>query len=471
MGLDLYDWQRHVGDVSLELVRRRRPGSRLRLAASTVGVVVGRASGKSTFAACRATLQCLLPELPEVAARVGLARVRPQRVAMTAQDRANALARWHEHVEILMGSELADHVERVVLQRGDEKVRFVNGSTYEVVTPSRNGPRGRHVDLVVIDEALAHEAWLLSVLRPMMAQRDSARGCIGAQLLLVSNAGDDRAELLNDARELGRRAVAERDTSRLWFEWSAPDGVDVYDENVWARTIPTLEVADGIGLEFLRVEAETMPLDDFKREYLCVHTSRPSDRVIDPVVWAGLPRDELNRESQIVLAVDATRDRTAAAVVAAGRLDEDDEHSVVAVEVLEQRPGAEWVAGYVARISADNNAPVVVDAHGPLSSIIPVLERSAAWVRPVRVGDVVDAAAMFCDLVATRRLAHQVDPRLADAVAGVGRRKVGDRWAFSRHGDTDISPLVAASLATWAVETEKFPMPMIHWPQVNPPPQ
>ena len=48
-----------------------------------------------------------------------------------------------------------------------------------------------------------------------------------------------------------------------------PDDADPLDEDVWLPTIPTLGQPDGIGVEFLRVEAETMRVDDFEREYLC----------------------------------------------------------------------------------------------------------------------------------------------------------------------------------------------------------
>ena len=173
-------------------------------------------------------------------------------------------------------------------------------------------------------------------------------GCIGAQLVVVSNAGDERSTLLNEQRELGRRAALEGDTSGCGSSGRAPDDADPFDEDVWRATIPTLEQPDGIGLEFVRMEAESMRLDDFRREYLCVHTARPVARVIDPVVWAALPGDELDADAGVVLAVDAPQDRSSAAVVAAGRLGDDDDDVVIAVEVVEQRPGAEWVAGYVA---------------------------------------------------------------------------------------------------------------------------
>lgn len=463
LGFGLHDWQRHVGDVSLELARRAGPGSRLRLAAGSVGCVVGRQSGKTALAASRAALQCLLPDLPAAAALVGIDRIRQQHVAYLAQDRAGALSRWHEHVAALMASDLAVHVERVVLQRGDEAVRFTNGSRYEVVTPSRTGARGRSLDLVIIDEALAHDVELLSAVSPTMAQRDNARGCIGSQLWVVSNAGDYRSTLLASQRELGRRAALERDPTRAWFEWSCPDDADVSDEAVWRKTVPTLDQPDGIGLEYLRREAETLGAERFALEYLCRSTGRGLAALIDPDVWDALPGDELAPDDDVVLAVDATVDRSTAAVVVAGRLDPGDELAPIAVEVLDQRPGAEWVADYVARIAVDHHAPVVIDSLGPLSSLIPVLRRGhGVRVRTVRVGDVVDAAAGFCDLVSVGRIAHQHDERLTTAVEVAVKRRVGDRWVFDRRTDVDVSPLIAASLAVWAVGIRPTPRPSIH---------
>ncbi len=296
MGLTLHPWQRHVADVSLELVERRRPGSRRRLAASTVGVMASRQTGKTVLAAGRVALQALLPDLDAAAQLVGIDRIRPQHIAYLAQDRASALDRWHEHCALLMASPLAEHVARIVLQRGDECVRFHNGSTYKVVTPSRTGARGLSLDLAIVDEAFVHGADLMAAVRPTMAQRDGAIGCVGAQLVIVSNAGDERSTLLNEARELGRRAALEGDTGRVWFEWSAPDDADPYDEDAWRAVIPTLEQPDGIGLEFLRAEAESMRPADFAREYLCRHTARPVAAVIDPAVWAELPVVEIPPE-------------------------------------------------------------------------------------------------------------------------------------------------------------------------------
>ena len=109
-----------------------------------------------------------------------------------------------------------------------------------------------------------------------------------------------------------------------------------------APTIPTLDAIDGISTEFVRMQAESIRLEDFRREYLCVHTARPIAHVIDPIVWNNLPSDELDTTSKnLFLAVDATKDRDVATIVAAGRVDPRDRASLIAVEVVEQLPPSE----------------------------------------------------------------------------------------------------------------------------------
>jgi hypothetical protein len=460
MGFRPYGWQRFITDASLELRQRTgklRPlrASRLRLAATNVGVLVGRQSGKSLWTASRVALQCMLPDLPEVAGLVGIKAIKAQHVGITAQDRIGALARWYEHVDMIMDGDLGGYVRRVRRKNGEERIEWRNGSTYTVVTPSRTGARGMHLDCVVIDEALAHPGWLLGVMRPTQAQRDGAVGCIGAQLVIVSNAGDETSELLNDQRELGRRAVVGDDPRRCWFEWSIPDDADPYDEEIWKQTLPTLDVVDGISLEFLRTEAEDMPVEDWAREYLCRYTPRRHAYVLDPAAWEQLPESGVS-DGPVIVAVDATPERTSATVVASN----EGWDGRTAVEILDQRQGTEWVLPFLVDLSTRNDILVVVDGFGPMSSIISPLERSGIAVEQFRVGEVVNGAALLAELVATGGLSHQRDPRFAPAT--VGRRKVGDRWAFQRSGDADISPFVAASLAVWGVSEQLLAPPSIH---------
>ena len=439
LGLTLHPWQEHRADVSYELTDT--VACRRRLAAGVCLTIAGRQTGKTTAVTADVAMRCLAPDLHAVADLVGHP-VGPQHVAFTAQDRIGALGRWREHVEMIMDSELAGHVAKVVLKNGEECVNWHNGSKYRVVTPSRTGARGLALDLVVIDEALAHEPWLLDVMGPTMSQRDGASTSFGAQLIVVSNAGDEHAELLNQQRELGRRAVAEDDRSRVHLEWSCADDDDPLDPQTWARTIPTLDQPEGLTTAQLSRMAETMGTDAFAREYLCRTTWSQSRQVIAPDVWSELPYGQVDNVSVVAVEVDA--DRAGAAVVAAAPVDE-----LVAVKVLEVRPGVDWVVDYVAATGAQ---VAVVDNYGPASTLIPALAQRVQ-VHKASSHDVADAAAGFVDAVTAGRVANTGDPRLQDAVTSLARRQRGDRWVFDRHRG-DVSTIVAASLAVWLVDTQ-----------------
>jgi hypothetical protein len=452
LGCEPHPWQQHRADVNYELVKCL---GGYRLAAKVSGTMVGRQAGKTWAAAVDIAFRGLAPSLPEVAALVGHA-VGPQHIAFTAQDRASALGQWEEHVQLILASGLADKVAKVVRKNGSECLFFVNGSSYRIVTPSKHGARGLSLDLAVIDEALTHQAWLINAIAPTQAQRDGARSSFGAQLMIISNAGDENSELLNQQRELGRRAVAENDRSRVWLEYSCADDADPLDPAVWAATMPTFEQPDGISREFLVMQAETMGTDAFAREYLCRTVWSESRQVIAGDVWADLPVVVLQPSSKAVLAVEVTPDRSAAVIVGAA-----DTGELVGVEIVDQRPGVDWVVDRVADLAGLLRCRVVVDKFGPAAPFVPLLERAGVRVTALASGAVADAAALFVDEVVARRVGHVGDIRFQDAVAVLGRRQRGDRWVFDRHGG-DVSPIVAASLAVWLVESQPARIPVIH---------
>jgi hypothetical protein len=445
-------WQQHRADVSYELVPC---DAGMRLAAKSSGTMVGRQGGKTAAAAVDVTFRAIAPSLPEVAEAVGHP-IGPQYIAFTAQDRANAFTQWAEHVDLIMASEYAELVRgKPVRKNGSECLNFVNGSWYRIVTPSKDGARGLSLDLAVIDEALTHKAWLLNAIAPTMAQRDGARLSFGAQLMVISNAGDEDSELLNMQRELGRRAVAEGDRSRVWFEYSCADDADPLEPATWAATIPTYEQPDGISREFLTLQAETMGTDAFAREYLCRTVWSQNRRVIAPDAWADLPHIVLHPDPRAVLAVEVPTDRSSAVVVAAAR---DGEH--IGVELVDQRPGVDWVVERVADLAARTRCRVVLDRYGPASPLAAGLEQAGVKVVAVSSHDVADAAAGLVDAVTARRVGHVGDVRFQDAVSVLGRRQRGDRWVFDRHGG-DVSAIVAASLAVWLVEARPARIPAI----------
>ena len=110
--------------------------------------------------------------------------------------------------------------------------------------------------------------------------------------------------------------------------------------------------------------------------------------------------------------------------------------------------------------------------YGDRPDLVAVEKRAAGMeVIGIGVAAVVEAAQLITDAVAARRVGHVDDFRLNDAVGSAARRKVGDRWAFSRHGESDISPLTAASFGVWGIETRPAVVPMIWIPRVGEPPE
>ena len=93
---------------------------------------------------------------------------------------------------------------------------------------------------------------------------------------------------------------------------------------------------------------------------------------------------------------------------------------------------------------------VVLDAGSPAGALLPDLDRLGVDVSRVAGREAAQAAVAFAAAVAEGTLRHLDQPGLGVAVGSARRRMVGDLWAFGRRGSfTDISPLVACSLAAW----------------------
>lgn len=364
LGFDFHEWQRNLSDVSLELRPRNvvtDGQSHTRLHSRYVGCMVGRQSGKTAWSASRIVAQCLLPNYFELAESLGLDAIKPQNVAYTAQSRMSAVSRWQEHVGIMESSKfLADEIEVVKYATGREQVIFRNGSTYRPVTPNRNNARGLSLDLIIIDEALAHPLWLLSTLAPTQAQRDSAQGCIGSQFVVISNAGDDDSELLNRMQELGIESLSDPESQRVWIEYSADPESDPFHESTWFATMPTLNQPNGIDVDFIREEARTMREDQFIREYLCRRSVATHEQIIPTEIWMEGNRDDVMVPMDgLTLGLDIRWDRMGASLIACGSV----EH-YLPIEIVECRQGLEWVLPRTIEVCRRWSAPVALDVAG-----------------------------------------------------------------------------------------------------------
>ncbi|CAB4174256.1 COG4626 Phage terminase-like protein, large subunit [uncultured Caudovirales phage] len=429
MGYELFPWQRQVADVALETVKGD-------YCYRTIGVGVGRQNGKSTLISARIAMEALEGK---------------RRIVYTAQDRNMARLKWEEHVDLLMYSPLKNTIDRVVRANGSEHLVFKNGSNYGISTPNRKGGRGQSNDLVVIDEALTHDMDILGALQPTLATKKNG------QLWIVSNAGDETSILLAHYRTMGHTHIDDKTTRLAWFEWCPKsDAFDYLDPKVWEQAIPSLGQEHGVTIEAVREAAMISDPAIFTREWLNVWPAQESVQVVPTDLWDQLENPAYTLNERIVLGVDITRERHKASIAASGQV-----RGITPVELIENREGTSWLMPRLIELAIKWKAPVVLDAGSAAGTLIPHLENAGIHVIPVGMREYARACGDFYDAVMGRTITHLGDPLMRNAILGSSRRPLGEAWAWSRQGITDVTPLVAATLARWgAVSTvEEKPKP------------
>ena len=321
LGTPFMPWQRQVADVAMEL----DPQTGL-LAYSEVDLTTPRQSGKTTL---------------ELAVLVHRCRTWARsRALYAAQSRIHAHKKWEdEHVATLQTSPYAGEFD-LRRQRGDEAIRWHNGSLHGITAPGEKSGHSEVLDLAVVDEAWAHEdARLEQGLSPTMATRPQP------QLWVVSTAGTVRSAYLRGKVDQGRaRVAAGRRSTVAYFEWSAPEGADPADPAdpaTWWACMPAL--GHTVTEARIAAEYERLSLDDFCRAYLNWWPGAiPNDwQVIAEAPWRALADADSAMVDPVAFAADVTPERSHTAIGVAGRRGDGLEH----VEVVDHRPGTGWVGG------------------------------------------------------------------------------------------------------------------------------
>jgi hypothetical protein len=429
LGTPFMPWQRQVADVAMEL----DPATG-QLAYGEIDATLPRQSGKTTL---------------ELGVLVHRCRTWARsRALYSAQDRIHARAKWEDdHVAALERSPFADEF-KVRYQRGDEAIRWHNGSRHGITAPGEKAGHSDVLDLAVVDEAWGLEdSRLEQGLSPTMITRPQP------QLWIVSTAGTHRSAYLRGKVERGRaRAAGGTPGTVAYFEWAAPVGADPADPATWWACMPAL----GHTVTEARIAAEFERLDlaDFCRAYLNWWPSEiPADwLVIGEADWRALADPDSAPVDPVAFAADVTPDRSAAAIGVAGRRADGLEHA----EVVDHRPGTGWVVPRLIELAAKwNPCALVVDDTGPAGSLIAPLEAAGIEVlKPTTRARAAADGGFYVAVTDTRSLRYVPRPALDAAVAGAATRPLGDSWAWARKGlSTDISPLVAVSLARWGHAT------------------
>lgn len=214
LGATFMPWQEVVADTALE----HEAG---RLAYRDVVVTVPRQSGKTTL--------LLAAVVHRMLAAPG------QRIAYGAQNRLAARGKLFDTLWPLLRRSPLGGLFRLTRGMGAESLRCSNGSLLTLLSTEESAGHGETLDLVVLDECWALTSATEQAVRPALVTRPNG------QLWMLSTAGTDRSAWWRSKVEAGRLAVtSDLDCGGAYFEWSAPEGADVSDPELWSSFMPAL---------------------------------------------------------------------------------------------------------------------------------------------------------------------------------------------------------------------------------------
>lgn len=379
--------------------------------------------------------------------------------------------------QVFEGSyDLSRRIRRVRRSHGEEGFEFHNGARIRFLARGGDSGRGFSGDTVIMDEAMKLRAAPVGALMPVLSARHNP------QLIYTFSAGlgleSEQVALLR------ARALAEGeqpDQSLTYIEHSiAPHAkecpvddegrivCDLHDsrddERSWARANPALGIR--IRPSYVLQEMRAMRPDLFDRERLGVgdYPAVTDDtwQVINKADWEALEDAQSRPGDPVAFAIDTNPERTWTAISVAGASGDG-----VHAEVVEHRPGTDWVVDWVLeRDRKWSPCAWVIDEGGPAGSLVPALrkalryeddedreDRSERVVCP-KVRQLTQACGQFYDRVKDGTLRHLGQGPLTAALAGARKRDLGDAWAWTRQSDgVDVSPLVSSTYAVWGWET------------------
>ncbi|MDJ0461563.1 terminase [Streptomyces sp. H27-C3] len=342
---------------------------------------------------------------------------------------------------------------------GREGIELHDGRMLQYVARSRGSGRGFTAALVIFDECMILGDDAMGALAPTT---DAVDNC---QLWYLGSAG-----IGHPSQQLGRlrrRALAalasdEPDPVLAYMEWSidahldeCPPGCTEHDELGSVESLLKSNPAVGYRLQVEKSMHRRLTMGDalYARERLGVG-EYPADgtdtwQVIGEDAWRALADADSKPDGPVVFSIDMTPERSHAAIAVAGPW-----RGGTHLEVIEHRPGTGWILDRAEQLHTRWKPRIwVVDAGGPAGSLIADLqERLGIEVVSPKAREVAAACGQLYDAVTEQTVSHLDQAPLAAALAGAQQRPLGDAWAWARRGvNTDISPLVAATLAKWGL--------------------
>ena len=436
--LVLTEWQKWLIRAVLERYPDDHEDPELagRLRYKQVCISIPRKNGKSLIGALFALYGMLLhepaPEVISVAASADQAKIVYRRLLFQTQ------------TSTILKSLFSRSTEHRGLWTSD------GTGVYKVIAAKAATAQGMHPSMVVFDELhVANEdVWTAMAL-------GSATRPDGI-IIGITTAGDDTSELLKKLYERGGKSVDEDPNFERFgfFCWEAPQGCDVFDEEIVRRANPNL--ASGL-LSWASVKNElaTMPEADARRYRLNQFVSSMNAWL--PVgTWEKLPNGR--PQNVTVFAVDRTPGWDHASIVAA-KLEDGDIVSTELVASFNNTNIDELVRACIGL--SKYCGQFIVDSYISADLAL-ALQQRGIRVHKATHKDLINGSNNAYRRIMRKTLTHPQYEIVSKQMQRAVRKNVGESWKITRKDSaTDIDAAIATVLAVWFVDTQTAPTQMV----------
>lgn len=356
--------------------------------------------------------------------------------------------------------DLRKKVKSVSQSHGQEGIELLSGQRLRFMARTRGSGRGFSADDLFLDEAYNLSSAAMAAMLPTLSARPNP------QIWYFSSAPLLDSDQLRALQVRGRSEDAARRLA--YWEWSAPRTASLDDPDPRYQANPGMGIR--LSMEFTETERDAMDDVEFARERLGIEEDVSGSSIVDMALWELLGDGNSRISGRLVLAVDVNPERSFASIGAAGHRADGKVH----LEVIENRPGTDWVVPRLWElIEKHRPVAVIIDEKSPAASFIPLLrergmEFETAGAKDARglgmttsASDMAKACGNWYDSVISPdgpvQFRHKPNPVLSVAVAGVRWRDLGDSRAFARRDvGVDITPLVSVTLAMYGLQIKKI---------------
>jgi len=367
---------------------------------------------------------------------------------------------WDGAIEI---AELVDELPMGRVYTNNNKIewRTGRGTRYRLAASNRRGGRSLSIDRLILDELREHDDW-----SAWNAATNAANARPRAQIVAITNQGDDTSVVLDELREacLTFIATGEGDDRFGLIEWSASvndptsdrfgEPLDCEVDDVDAILMANPNVGHRLELDDLlrasrRARARGGAMEAGHRTEVLCQRVRRLNPAIEPASWERqhVPGSLDAVRARVGAVLDIAPDGRHATFYAAAKLP-DGRYRVDLVR--EWHDTGTLRAEFRPLLKRVKPAAFGWFPDGPAAAF--AAELDGVTGEEIR-GEVPAVCMGFADLVGTGGVVHGGDPLLTAQVGGAVRLPRGDGWVFSRRGGGSVDAVYAAAGAVHLART------------------